>query len=328
MLETVFSKFCKTHNTSIAINMKPKRTSWGGGNQFVNLLASFLKRRGFDVTYEITSKTKIAIIIDPRTNLDSIQFGEKELQHAKQKQNIKVIHRVNECDKRKESVFMDKILKEVNSVADHTIFISEWLKDYFKCDWNLSENYSVIPNAADSKIFYPQYDCLHKKNKAFTIVTHHWSNNWMKGFKHYQLLDKYIDDGKLPDTNFIIIGRWPEDIKWKSAITIPPCNGTKLANILRTCNLYITGSLWEPCGMHHIEGAQCGLPLLYHQDGGGIVEFGKKYGVSFNDQNLLDQILYAQKNIKTLKKKVIENKTDGELMCIEYLKVIEKILLL
>ena len=35
--------------------------------------------------------------------------------------------------------------------------------------------------------------------------------------------------------------------------------------------------------MHHVEGAQCGLPLLYHEDGGGVVEAGLKYGVGFRD---------------------------------------------
>jgi hypothetical protein len=35
--------------------------------------------------------------------------------------------------------------------------------------------------------------------------------------------------------------------------------------------------------MHHVEGAQCGLPLLYHLDGGGIVEAGERYGIGFRD---------------------------------------------
>lgn len=35
--------------------------------------------------------------------------------------------------------------------------------------------------------------------------------------------------------------------------------------------------------MHHVEGAQCGLPLVYHEDGGGIVEAGRRYGLGFRD---------------------------------------------
>ena len=35
--------------------------------------------------------------------------------------------------------------------------------------------------------------------------------------------------------------------------------------------------------MHHVEGAQCGLPVLYHEDGGGIVETARRYGIGFRD---------------------------------------------
>ena len=35
--------------------------------------------------------------------------------------------------------------------------------------------------------------------------------------------------------------------------------------------------------MHHVEGAQCGLPLVYHEDGGGIVEAGLKYGIGYRE---------------------------------------------
>lgn len=35
--------------------------------------------------------------------------------------------------------------------------------------------------------------------------------------------------------------------------------------------------------MHHVEGAQCGLPLVYHEDGGGIVEAGRRYGLGYRD---------------------------------------------
>ena len=44
-------------------------------------------------------------------------------------------------------------------------------------------------------------------------------------------------------------------------------SGQNLANELKKSNLYLTGSLNEPRN-HHIEAAQCGLPILYIDSGG------------------------------------------------------------
>ncbi|MEI9897645.1 MAG: hypothetical protein WDN28_28245 [Chthoniobacter sp.] len=73
----------------------------------------------------------------------------------------------------------------------------------------------------------------------------------------------------MPGFELWIIGRWPANLCWKSARTFPPLAGRALAERLRECHLYLTATRWEPCGMHHVEGAQCGLPLLYHEDGAG-----------------------------------------------------------
>ena len=47
-------------------------------------------------------------------------------------------------------------------------------------------------------------------------------------------------------------------------------------------DIYVTGSINEPSGNHHIEGALCGLPVLY-KESGGVPEYAKEFGESFND---------------------------------------------
>ena len=54
-----------------------------------------------------------------------------------------------------------------------------------------------------------------------------------------------------------------------------------LSTKLKENHLYITGSLFEPSGNHHIEGAQCGLPLLFI-DSGGTTEYCKNSLPCFN----------------------------------------------
>ena len=62
---------------------------------------------------------------------------------------------------------------------------------------------------------------------------------------------------------------------------ISPLAGIELASKIKEHHIYVTGSINEPSGNHHIEGAQCGLPLLFINSG-GIVEYCKNYGIQFN----------------------------------------------
>ena len=77
--------------------------------------------------------------------------------------------------------------------------------------------------------------------------------------------------------------------------------------------------------MHHVEGAQCGLPLVYYADGGGIVEAGEKYGMVYRD-NLKEVLLKARDEYPLLRQKVIQNMPSGDLMSFEYFRIIQQLL--
>jgi glycosyltransferase involved in cell wall biosynthesis len=217
---------------------------------------------------------------------------------------------------------MDELLHKANRVADHTVFISYWLRDYFSEKWfDSTKPHSVIQNGADDAIFYPPKGDSPQVHSPIRLVTHHWSDNVLKGFDIYQELDSMIHAGKLPGFSFTVIGRWPASIVWKSATTFPPCNGTELADHLRNHDLYVTASRWEPCGMHHIEGAQCGLPLIYHPDGGGIVEFGERYGLPIS-ADLKTSVEATAKRIPELREKLRKAPPSGTRMCSEFYAVL------
>ena len=106
------------------------------------------------------------------------------------------------------------------------------------------------------------------KSRSINIVTHHWGNNWNKGFDTYTLLDEMVGkeiNGK--KINFTYIGNMPDNYRFKNSKHIKPLSGANLANELKKNHIYVTGSLNEPSGNHHIEAAQCGLPLLYIRSG-------------------------------------------------------------
>ena len=123
----------------------------------------------------------------------------------------------------------------------------------------------VILSGSDNNFFNRNLYSKWDRNEKIKLVTHHWSNNWMKGFKTYLAIDKILDkDEWNKRIEFTSIGNTPKGLSFKNTTVIKPLGEKELTNELKKHNLYITGSLNEPSGNHHIEAAQCGLPILYH----------------------------------------------------------------
>jgi len=268
----------------ILINRKIVQGPWGGGNNFVKSLYEKLSSKGYDLVHSLNEKIDLIIMIDPR--YDDLGISINEIFLYKQKNpNVKILHRINECDVRKNTNNIDDLLLKSNQIVDETVFISQWLKNYF-IDKGFNKKSYVIYNGCNSSHFYPENNQHKNVQYPIKIVTHHWSDNWMKGFDVYQYLDELC--GKHPDKyQFTYIGRYAKEYKPKNTIIVDPLFDEKLGNELRKHDVYITASRWEPCGMHHIEGAASGLPILYHQDGGGIVEGCVSHGIMFSN---LDEI--------------------------------------
>ncbi len=308
----------------IAVSLNPKPSPWGGGNQVVEQLIAYLESKGHKVTFQLAPDITAILLVDPRPS-ETTMFSLAEIAEFKRAHpQVRCIHRINECDLRKGTQEVDEILRQANQVADCTIFISHWLRDYFIDRWFEPHlPHRVIQNGADAKIFYPQLEKEFSAGEICRIVTHHWSDNWNKGFRIYEQVDRMIAQGELEGFALMVIGRWPSEIRWRVAATHAPVRGKQLADLLRQNHLYLTGSLWEPCGMHHIEGAQCGLPLVYHEDGGGIVEFGRRYGVSFRD-DIKAALVEARRQYQSLREKVLALAPSGLEMCREYETVLTR----
>lgn len=314
--------FLRKKQPVIAISMVPTRSPWGGASPFVWQLQTILKRRGCHVQYHLRGKPDLLFIIDPRDDHPAKRFGLKELRSFRRRHpEVPVLHRINECDQRKNTNFMDELLRETNELSDYTVFIAEWLRDYFAAKWfDLSRPHRCIYNGADPAIYHPFGSAIPRAGEPLRIVTHHWSDNPMKGFDVYERVDHLIADGKLSGFQLRVIGRWPQSLKWRSAELYGPMTGAPLARRLRECHIYLTASRWEPCGMHHVEGAQCGLPLVYHLDGGGIVEAGKKYGLGYQDDPS-EALRDMASRWPEFRRRVLSQMPSGDRMAIEYADV-------
>lgn len=322
-----FACFHKTRIATVAFNMRPSKGPWGGSGAFVNQMEAYLKWRGYSVRYDLKRPTDVIVLIDPRNDLENKAFGCAEIAAYKRANpGAKILHRINECDQRKATPFMDGLLAKSNVLADHTVFISQWLRDYHAQRWfDTTKPHRCIYNGADPTFFHPVGNRPLRQGDCLRLVTHHWSNHPLKGFDIYEQVDGLIEAGRLKDVEFWVIGQWPESIHWKRAKTYPPKSGRELADLLKMCHVYLTASRWEPCGMHHIEGAQCGLPLLYHEDGGGIVEAGLRYGLGFRD-DVGKAIEEVRDDYPRLRDRLFADMPSGDRMCMEYLSVIQPML--
>jgi glycosyltransferase involved in cell wall biosynthesis len=310
----------------IVFNMHPLEHPWGGGNWWLAQTARHLGENGHDVGFALDCAADCIVIVDPRVG-GNVGFGADEIEaHRESHPRARCLHRINECDLRKGTNEIDALLADANRVADHTVFISDWLRDYHAERWfDLSRPHSVISNGADPAIFNPAGSVELAPGGTMRLVTHHWSDNPMKGFDVYQEVDRLIAAGKLEDVELWVIGRWPSACVWQAARTFPPTTGRELADLLRQCHVYLTASRWEPGGMHHVEGAQCGLPVLYHEDGGGIVELASRYGIGYRD-DVARAIREMRERYGELRQRVLEQAPSGDVMCAEYLALVDALL--
>src|SRR5205085_2737335 len=119
----------------VAINMRPARSSWGGGSEFVRQLARFLRSRAYTVRFDLRGQPDCIVMADPRVG-GLVTFGPDEIEAYKGTHSSAFcLHRVNENDRRKGTTHVDDLLARANRIADHTVFVSGWLRDYHAERW-------------------------------------------------------------------------------------------------------------------------------------------------------------------------------------------------
>ena len=293
---------------------------WGGGNQFAISLSRYLEKKGWEVVSGLRdSDIDMIILTEPRITSESGAYNQKHIsRYLVKKPDTVVVHRINECDERKGTRGVNKYLMRANKVADYTIFISQFLKELFiKKRFFKDINSSVVKNGADKEVFNRQGLEKWDGKSPIRIVTHHWGYSFNKGFDVYKKLDA-LSSIKGLKIQFNYIGRVPENARFEGMNVIPPLSGNELAAELKKNHIYITGSVNEPAGMHHIEGAMCGLPLFY-RNSGALPEYCKGFGVKFDGAGDVEEKLGDLiKNYDSYFNKMEDYPYDSELMCMGY----------
>lgn len=313
----------------ISIGTNIKDGPWGGGNLFAKNLTNYLIKNGHEVIYDLNdSNIDIILMTEPRKTSESSAFTNYDIQKylAYENNHALVVHRINECDERKMTNFVNKYLLNANKVADATIYVSSWIMNIFhKLGIDKKDNFVVLAGA-NKEVFNNIGYKPKKEKEKFKIVTHHWGANKNKGFYIYELLDNLLNEKKWSEKiEFKYIGNLPKQFNFKNAEYVEPLSGEMLANEIKKSHIYLTASINEPSGNHHIEGAQCGLPLLYIESG-GIPEYCFGYGVGFSHENFIEKLSFMINNYEEELAKVAKYPRNSEIMSEEFLKIFQNLI--
>ena len=288
----------------ISIGTKVVEGPFGGGNNFLKNLIIFLKDQGHDVIDHLRDDDiDIILLTNPLIDSETSTYNNFDINFYTKFKNPKAItfQRINECDERKGTTGINTKLSKFNKFIDINIFVSSWLKDNFRNFSLYSKESYIIKGGPSEKIFNTIDKKFWDKKQRLKIVTHHWSSNYMKGYGVYKSLDELLEkDNMKKQYEFTFIGNLPKDIQFSNSRVLKPLHGLSLAQELKSHDVYLTASLNEPSGNHHMEGAMCGLPILYIKSG-ALPEYCGKYGIEFNNKNLENSLQEMSKNYSKFK---------------------------
>lgn len=312
----------------ISINSKFFQGPYGGGMQFANYFKGFLEGKGIKVVNNLKDHD-----IDVIFHVNPFSFLRKsasysfldayayKLEHPK----TIIIQRINECDERKGTKYVNKLLIEASKYSDAIIFIASWLKPLLeKAGLNKEKKSTIILHGSDNRIFNTDNKEFWDKKRKMRIVTHHWGGHYLKGHDFYKRLDNLLNKKEFFDKfEFTYIGNYPKDLIYKNTKIISPLAGKELVAELKKHDVYITASRNEPAGMHHVEGALCGLPLLYI-DSGSLSEYCRDYGLEFDKDNFEKKLLEMYYNYDIYLEKIKRYDRTADKMSEKYLQFINE----
>jgi hypothetical protein len=323
-IKNLFNSFMK-----ISLNIKFTDGPSGGGNRFAVALRDYLTGEGVAVVNDLKDNDIDVIFhIVPFPFLmkaGSYSFLDAYIYKLKKPGTV-IIHRINECDERKKTHYMNRMLIRIAKYSDAIVFIASWLKPLLeKQGLDTAKPNKVILQGADSKVFNLNNKVFWDRTRKLRIVTHHWGDNYLKGHDFYRRLDELLDDSKFSDKfEFTYIGNYPKNLVYKNTSLVGQLNGLELAAELKRNDVYLTASRNEPAGMHHIEGALCGLPILY-LDSGALKEYCQDYGLEFNQNDFSAKLLEIYDNYEVYREKIKKYQRTAEATSRDYYDFITQV---
>jgi len=266
----------------IGIFNRFRKPPYGGSNQFLLALKKELTRRNYLVRSNCISKSTKAAIVN------AFVFDERLLRELRHN-GCKIIHRVVgpvSVYRGTSYEAADKLQREANNeFADITVFQSRYSLEAHRRIGIEFRSPVVIMNGVDPDIFYPSNESRKMDKNKIRLIATSWSNHANKGRDTYKWLDENLDWTRF---ELSFVGRIQTE--FKNIDVYPPVNSTKLANMLRQNDIFISAGLYETCSNALLEGLACNLPAVYANSGGNA-EIVLEAGLGFNQKEEIPELL-------------------------------------
>lgn len=315
----------------IAINTRRIETSFGGGNNFVKYMEKFLIDKGCAVYRKLVPNLDVILLIQAEPHLSSVSFDPCQIAiYRKINPEVLVIQRINTADEpRGKDLGINKAVFKANRTADYSVFVSNYVRELFiRRGFDPQTPHCVIHTGADKTVFNDRYRKEIKSGELVKVVTHHWSDNYLKGFDIYERLDNLIgSDSQYENIEFTLIGNRPLCANFKNSRLLDPLHGRELATELAGHDFYVTGARCEPAGNHYIEAMSCGLPVLY-LDSGSSGEYCSTYGgVGYDLSDFESKFILMKENLMDNRDLVKRNSYSARDMAEKYWNLINHLVL-
>ena len=188
-------KECLKLYMKISIGSKIISGPYGGGNEFIRNLYEALLRDGHEVVFTLDDDDiDIILLTNPLTNSINSTFDNYDIDFYQKFKNPNTIsiQRINECDERKNTNFVNRELIKRNKHIDLNIFVSNWLKEIFTDQGIDDKDSIVLMGGPNNELYIRSNESKKIIGEKVKIVTHHWSGNVMKGLDTYLLLTDYL----------------------------------------------------------------------------------------------------------------------------------------
>lgn len=312
----------------ISLNIRRMDGPYGGGNRFAEGLERHLREAGHEVLRKLTSGLDIILIVSSKPNPVTTAYTDEDVaDYLARFPDAVVVHRVNTCDEpRGRDLGANRAMLRVNRVADHTVYVSEFVRQLFLGHGiDGGKPSSVILNAADETLFHGRGRAEWTPGEKLRLVTHHWSDNMLKGFDVYERFDRMLAEAPWRDQfEFTCVGNMPDGIELRNSRHVPVLDGPALGGELRSHHVYLTAARHEPGGNHYIEGMRCGLPVLYLESG-SLPEYCGAYGLSFTLEDFADRLMEMRDRCLELRAAVLACPFGAKAMAESYVALFESL---